>query len=190
MLLAANRKIEAVKQVREDTGLSLKDAMAVVELLEANDDRKLVHFQRAPFPPRQILGADRVGVNIARVFLAVGFLLFAIGMTIAYNTDQKITHSQRVKGRVVALASRSSGFRPVVTYTHGGKSMELEGSVSSNPPMYEVGEAVDVYIPHDSAQPPFIGSTMELWLAAMILGGIGTIFLLIGGGLLFAFRKF
>jgi hypothetical protein len=60
--------------------------------------------------------------------------------------------------------------------------------VATSPPAYHVSETVNVlYLESDPCDAK-IESFMSLWFPPMFFGGMGTIFLAVGGGMIFGFR--
>lgn len=69
-LVDAGRKIDAIKQLREETGLSLKDAKHVIDKLSGSR-------QPAVAPPTQQGGADAViKIIVAAVVLYLAYRFF------------------------------------------------------------------------------------------------------------------
>ena len=125
--------------------------------------------------------------------LGVGMLIGA-GVSVVH-TRAFLAHATRTQGTVVALQPRHSKmtstnthdsvtFVPLVRFSHAGQVSDFTGTTSSNPPRYHIGETVPVlYVETD----PFgarIDSFFSVWGAAMILGILGAVFLLIGGGMI------
>lgn len=119
-------------------------------------------------------------------------LLIGAGVSLAH-TRSFLAQASRTQGTVVALLPRFSNnssnssnstsptFAPMVRFSHNGQVIDFTSSASSNPPSYRVGESVPVlYLP----TPPFqarIDSFFSLWGTGAILGGLGVIFLAVGG---------
>jgi Protein of unknown function (DUF3592) len=77
-------------------------------------------------------------------------------------------------------------YSPIVEFTApDGAIVHITGSVSSNPPAYSRGDHVRVLF--DSANPRIarLDSVTETWGPILLLGGLGSLFALIGGGMLF-----
>lgn len=82
-LVSSGNKLEAVKFVREQFGLSLRDALKLVEALDSNEWPQARNFSKTLFPQSRQPNTDRVFAILSRVFLAVAVLLLAIGAAIA-----------------------------------------------------------------------------------------------------------
>jgi hypothetical protein len=125
-----------------------------------------------------------------------GAMLIGAGFAAA-NTRSFLAHALRTEGTVVALqprhstngystssttssSTRSLTFAPLVRFMHAGQVIDFTASTASNPPAYHIGETVPVLY---EDTPPFkarIDSFFSLWGATVIVGGLGTVFLLIG----------
>ena len=134
---------------------------------------------------------------IKYLFVLIGGVMLIGAVWAAANTRSFLAHAVRTEGKVVALqprystntssnsstassSSTSRTFAPLIRFTHAGQVIDFTASASSNPPAYSVGETVPVLYENT---PPFkarIDSFFSLWGAALIVGGLGTIFLLIG----------
>ena len=176
--------MEAVKLVKEEFSLSLKDAMTLVEAMENDRAAGATVFQQGKFPDRfgQGHSPGKVLTMVPKIFMAVAVLLLAIAATVAYDTDESLAASEQVPGRVVDLVYASGGgYKPLVEYELEGKTLRREGGVASTPPSYEIGEEVVVYVSKENGWDVRIGGFLELWFLPMVLGFIGAVFLFIGG---------
>lgn len=82
-------------------------------------------------------------------------------------------------------AGDAKTYRPVVTYVlPSGQRVKFKSLVHSNPPAYEVGEKVVVLYETTRPHEARIRSFDSLWLLAVILGGLGMVFSVVGAGLL------
>ena len=132
----------------------------------------------------------------------VGSLFFVIGLGLLLaaffsyrSTSSFVDAALRMPGTVVELTrSASSGststasgstYRPVVSFRDAnGNKHEFISSVGSNPPSHRKGEAVEVLYLENEPHEAKINSFMHLWFFAVLLGGLGLVFLLLGLGLL------
>ena len=113
-------------------------------------------------------------------------LLLGAAWTVS-STKTWIAHAIEVPGSVIEMVrvrdSDNIGymFAPVVRFkTVQGNTVEFESSFRSNPPAYHTGQAVTVL--YDPAEPrsAAIRGFLSLWLMPMILGLIGSVFLIVG----------
>lgn len=178
--MGENKKLEAVKLVKDEFDLSLRDAVSLVEALDANEEIRFNTFQRSPFPNKNFGRRSEPFNILKKVFLGVGILLSAVAAALAYDTDQELKESQRVSGKVVGFVPGSQ-YAPVVQYSYNNQLFEVQGVVSSNPAAYDIGEEVGVFVPSDSTKTIHIDSITELWILPLILAAIGLVFLFIGG---------
>ncbi|WP_229844606.1 DUF3592 domain-containing protein [Streptomyces cinnamoneus] len=126
---------------------------------------------------------------------AMGALSLVVGLVLAGVSVSFLTDAERAQGTVVALDWREDhggGSRkvrvddqsvayPVVEFTSAdGTPRKFRDSAGSNPPSYEVGEHVEVLYRPDSPEDARIKGFISLWLAPLIFGGIGLLFMGIG----------
>lgn len=131
---------------------------------------------------------------IACIFGVVGLGL-VIGAGFAYvHTASFVAEAARGEGTVVEIVrrvSRSSDraqsvtYAPVVRYTtEGGEIVEFQSRTSSNPPAYHTGEPVTVLYRREAPYDAEIDSFAAQWMVPLILGGIGSLFVLVAGAVL------
>jgi hypothetical protein len=125
------------------------------------------------------MSADLV---IGIVFPLVGGLLFAIGLFLFIRTRIFINKAQEVKGTVIQMVySHSSegggGYSPVYQFrTITGQTIVVTDSLSSNPPMFQVGQTIDVLYDPENPQKARIKKFMSLYFTSILLCGMGLIF--------------
>lgn len=125
------------------------------------------------------------------IFLVIGLGMLAGGVAIWYSHAQFAAHASRADGVVTDLSYHSSSkggtYYPLVQFTAAdGRVVHITGSTGSNPSSYSRGDHVTVlYDPH-SPEHAELDTFTDKWLAPLILGGMGLVFSLIGGGMLFA----
>jgi hypothetical protein len=119
--------------------------------------------------------------------LGAGMLVGAGAMRA--NTRSFLAHASAAQGTVVALQSKRSSdgsttYSPVVRFKHGAQLIEFTSQTSSSPPGYHVGETVPVRYLETNPYDAKLDSYFSLWGGALIVGGLGAVFLLIGGGMI------
>ncbi len=122
------------------------------------------------------------------------FSLIGLGMLfgafLLFNgTNSFLSEATRAEGTVVDLvrsrSSDSTTYAPVVTFMNQqGQDIEFVSSVSSNPPSYSIGEKVTVLYRPGEPQNAKIDGFFSLWFGVIILGALGSIFFLIGAGII------
>ncbi len=121
--------------------------------------------------------ADENVVRIlTTVFSGVAILLFSIAGLFGFFTYDDIQNSNVEVGYITEMVRKSEGFSPVIVYRFQGQEYTFQSSVSSIPPRYEVGEKVELLVREDGPADARINGFVELWLASMIIGGIGLVF--------------
>ena len=118
------------------------------------------------------------------------FTLIGLGMLIGsfflyQSTNEFLKDVLTTEGTVVELirsrSTDSTTYRPVVKFrTRGGSVVEFTSSTGSNPPSYSTGETVEVLFHEASPENAKINGFFSLWGGAVILGGMGAVFFLVG----------
>lgn len=167
-LVLRGKRLDAVKYINNEFGLSLKHAKEFVDSLESPKD------QEFPFA----VGGRALPFNITA---AIG-LLFILLAAYIWWTDYKVTHDGiTITGKVIELKyDNEGGAKPVVGFKWAGESKILSGSVYSNPPSFEVGESVDVIVSESNPNSVVLDFFVERFLLATIFGILGIIPFLIG----------
>lgn len=125
-------------------------------------------------------------ISIVKYAFTMGGLGMLIGAFFIYkNTQDFLKDALTTEGTVIELvrsrSSDSTTYRPVVEFkTQGGSRVEFTSSSGSNPPGYSKGEVVEVLYQESSPEQAKINGFFSLWGASTILGGIGSVFFLVG----------
>lgn len=132
-------------------------------------------------------------------FTVVGAVALATALWFYLTTSSFVASAARSEGVVIDLersrSSDSTTYKPVVRFTAAdGQERTFVTSWSSNPPAYSRGEKVQVLYPGDRPEEARIEGFFSLWGGVVIAGGLGSVFFLIGGGIIayglfFAARK-
>lgn len=131
----------------------------------------------------------KVGV----IFLIVGLSIASAGGYCFWTTQDFLRNGLRSTGTVVGMrrppASRYS--LPVVQFeTEDHNVITAVCKTGTNPPRHKVDDTVTVIYRAAAPEDIFLDDPVELWLLPSIFGGIGSIFVLVGGGMLiFSIRK-
>ncbi len=130
--------------------------------------------------------------SILYVFFAIGIGLAGVAGYLAIHQRQALAQASRADGTVVDLEegpSMSGGsvrsramYYPVVEYTTAtGERVRFRGATASRPPAFDRGEAVTVLYEPSQPEKAKINALSELWFIPLVSGGIGTLFILMGG---------
>jgi hypothetical protein len=125
------------------------------------------------------------GTAIALLVLGfIGFVFVGIGGLFGSTSWRLVQNGQQTTGVVVDQVSTydSEGgttYLPVFRYRWLGVQYVEGADFSSNPPRYEIGEEVTLWVnPDDPAE--FVPDRfVDLWLMPLIFGGVGAILLVI-----------
>ncbi|GAB3279237.1 DUF3592 domain-containing protein [Parahaliea aestuarii] len=131
----------------------------------------------------------KTGNTVFTIFAVIGLLAVAGAVWMFLNTREFIANAASAEGTVIELvrsrSSDSTTYRPVVTFTSAdGREIEFTSTSGSNPPAFHRGERVTVLYRPEAPETARIGSFFSLWGLELIFGGIGSLFVLIGGGAL------
>ena len=119
-----------------------------------------------------------------RLLMAMPFLLVGIGLLIAVGfkySDERdvIERAQHLIG--VVIAAPDNGVPVVELRDRAGRSIRIEGRISTSPSPYEIGEAIGVFFDPATGQ-GIIDSFVERWFVILLLGGFGLVATTIGAG--------
>lgn len=122
-------------------------------------------------------------------FMPLGLLLLFGAAWSVTSTKAWVSHAIEVPGTVIEMlrvrSSDNTGymFKPVVRFkTVEGNTVEFESNFQSNPPAYRTGQSVSVLYDPDEPRSASIRG-FALWLIPLILGFIGSVFLIVGTGM-------
>lgn len=119
---------------------------------------------------------------IGIVFPLVGGLLFAIGAFLFIRTRIFLGKAQEVKGTVTEMVYNHSsdgggGYSPVYQFrTISGQMITVRDNLSTNPPMFQVGQTIDVLYDPENPQSARIKKFWSLYFTSILLCGMGLIF--------------
>lgn len=121
------------------------------------------------------------------VFGGIGILMLLASAVLIYTKVGVLSSSVKTTGTVIDnrlyTGRKSRTYTPVVTFrTNDGQTITFEGSISSNPPSFDLQEQVTVYYSPKDPQKAEIGTFFQLWFLPLIFGFMGTIFTSIGAG--------
>lgn len=128
------------------------------------------------------------GMNWLWLFPAIGAAMLLGAIAIAVNQQRFQSQALHAQGVVVDHSfsrsddSSSGGtYCPIVRFTAAdGQQIEFAGGVCSQPRAENVGDTVAVLYRGDDPHDARIDSFLTRWLAVMVVGGLGSVFLAIG----------
>jgi hypothetical protein len=110
-------------------------------------------------------------------FGGVGILLLIIAAVIFYFDQKAVNQYTKIEGVVTQNQFVNGMARPVIRYTWEGETKMYIGKTYTNPPAFQRGESVSLFINPSDDNDVLINSFSERFLAITILGGIGGFFL-------------
>jgi hypothetical protein len=115
------------------------------------------------------------------VFALIGTVLLIAAIYAYQETRTFVASASRTTGTVTGY----SGNRPIVRFKdERGTEVQFTSSTGSSPPRYRVGEAVAVLYQPAAPYDAKIEGFFALWGVPVIIGGIGSVFFLIGAGIM------
>jgi len=121
-------------------------------------------------------------IKYAFVLIGAGML---IGTVFAFMSARSFAaHAVHAQGVVVALQPRHSNgsttWAPLVRFSHDGQVIDFTSSTSTSPPSYRVNQTVPILFAESNPYGAKIDTFFSVWGGPIILGGLGTVFFLIG----------
>lgn len=124
---------------------------------------------------------------LGKIFLTIGLLIVSAGGFCFFDTQDFLRNGLRAPGKVVDLRKppASKYYTPVVQFeTPDHKIITAACKTGSNPPTHKVADAVTVIYRATSPEDICLDEPFDLWFLACMFGGLGLIFVMIGGGML------
>jgi hypothetical protein len=122
----------------------------------------------------------------------IGAGMLVVACCLYFNVRAFLGTAERAEGTVIALrrqhSSDSTTFVPVVRFQLRTRRVEFDSGAGSNPPRYTVGDKVAVLYQPANPYQAKIDSFFSLWEGPLILAGMGSVFFLIGAGIMLATR--
>ncbi len=192
---ASGNKIQAIKMVREHTGVGLAEAVSVLDWIMKDDPSAPMPATKpaqsgSPFP-----GVPGRGPSLTLpivIFSAVGAILLAITAWLYFDEVAFRKTAVQVDGIVVENLPNRRSFTPVYEFQWKGEKRRVQSKVSSsvnNRPVYKTGEKLTLLVAPDDPDSAHPDTWFSSWFAPTVTGGLGTIFSLIGLGMLIFGRK-
>jgi hypothetical protein len=129
-------------------------------------------------------------MNLTKYTFAVaGAVMLIIAVAAYTHTRSFLAQAARTEGTVIRLdpvrSSDGTTYKPIVRFEHQGRQIEFASSGSSNPPAFHEGERVSVAYLESDPYSAKIDTFFSLYGLAVILGGMGSVFFLVGAGIIF-----
>ncbi len=124
---------------------------------------------------------------VGGIFLTVGLVVASVGGYYFWEVQDLLENGLRSPGKVVELCRSPTNryYVPVVQFeTSDHRIITAACKIGSNPPTHEVADSVTVIYRATSPENICLDEPLELWFVTSMFGGIGLIFLMVGGGML------
>ena len=184
-LLNSRRKLDAVKLVRKELRLNLREALLTVERVAREIDPN--------YTSSDATGCMRSGARGLGIFLMTASILLLTGAAILfYFQYESISNSERVTGTVTKMNTLETGeSAPVVSYQWQGSQKVYESKFYQSPPGYEEGESIAMFVNRDDPQDITFDTFADRWGLIVGLALPGVVLLAISIVFIhFARRKF
>ncbi|MDN5213355.1 ribosomal protein L7/L12 [Fulvivirgaceae bacterium BMA12] len=171
-LLVEGRKIEAIKYIRQHFGLGLKDSKRLIDLIDKDIREDEYQYDRGKVIRHSM---KRGGQLVGIIFAGVGSILLGVALFIFFGNQRLINEGVVIEATVISTPSS-----PLFEYEVNGEIYKYQSDVTTNPPSYEIGEVVSMYVNPNDPYDLLIDSFPDRWLAITILGAMGALFFGIG----------
>ena len=183
-MLQGDQKMEAIKLVRQNLGVGLKEGLILVEEVQKEVDPNYRSVK---------MGGGCLGGTFNVVSFIFGFIavvLAGIGVVIYIVQQQTVSNGDYVQGEVVDFKTMDTGVAPVISYQLKGQSKTYISTLYSTPPAYQLHEKLWMYVSRDDQEDVVIDNFTERWLAITILAVIALLFGFFAFLFRFVARKF
>ena len=124
---------------------------------------------------------------IGGIFLIIGLAVSSAGGYFYLSTQDFLNTGLRSSGKVVEMRKAASRniYTPVVQFeTADHRTVTAPCLIGSNPPTHKLADSVTVIYRTQSPEEFRLDEPLELWFLTWLFGGIGLVFVMIGGGML------
>ncbi len=171
-LLVQGRKIEAIKYIKQHFGLSLKDGKRLADLIDQDIREDEYQYNRSKVIRHSM---KRGGQLVGIIFAGVGSILLGVAIFIFFGNQRLINEGKVIDATVISTPSN-----PLFEYEMDGEIYKYQSDVTTNPPNYEIGEVVSMYVNPNDPGDLLIDTFTDRWLAITIIGAMGAIFFGVG----------
>ncbi len=128
-----------------------------------------------------------MGKVVGGIFLMVGLLIASAGGYCFWSAQDLLKNCLRSPGKVVELRKPPANryYTPIVQFeTNDHRIITAACKIGSNPPTHKVADSVTVLYRAMSPEDICLDEPLELWFLTCLFGGIGLIFVIVGGTIL------
>jgi hypothetical protein len=111
------------------------------------------------------------------VFGGVSFTLLSVAAILFYFGQVAEDQYTKVEGVVIRNQFNGGMARPVIRYQFEGQELVFADNTYTNPPAYERGEKVELFVNPNDPHDVWINSFMGRYFVMTLLAGIGLVFL-------------
>ena len=110
-------------------------------------------------------------------FGGVSFLLLTIAAILFYFDQRAANQYTRMEGTVTKNQFKNGMARPAISYSWEGKDLLYADNTYTNPPVFERGDKVELFVNPNDPSDVWINSFVNRFLAMTIVGGLALLFL-------------
>lgn len=124
--------------------------------------------------------------QIGGIFLLVGIVVLSLGGYFYWNTQEFVKRAQHVTGKVIEMQrSGKNTYAPVVQFeTSDHRTITGASKISSNPPTHAVSDSVTVLYRPEDPDDFRLDEPLDLWFLPCLVGGLGSVFFIIGAAMM------
>ena len=138
------------------------------------------------------MNRSRIGLFVGLPMLLIGLLLSGLALYKSFTTYQFLEDAIEAEGQVIGLVNKGGESGSAVRYVFPDRTGRLHTHTtnwSSNPPAYDIGEAIPVRYLDGDPDGHEVGGRVAIWWAEAVLGAIGLGLLFVGILLLVLFSR-
>ncbi len=129
---------------------------------------------------------------VGGIFLLIGLIISSVGGYFFLRTQDFLKNCVRSPGKVIELRKTPTSryYKPVIEFeTTDHKTITATCKFGSNPPTHNVADSVTVLYRATSPETITLDHPFQLWFLTVLFGGIGSIFVIVGGIMLIFSRS-
>ena len=137
---------------------------------------------------------DKKALPFVGIFTFIGIALIVGSIFFGIRQYTFVQHASKTTGTVLRLVENRSDdggstYAPELTYTVDTNEYTFIASYGTNPPSHSIGEEVLIYYDPECPDQAKLGGFLPVYLVSLIMGGIGLVFVIVGGSMFLVYTK-